>query len=236
MTIRVQYIMDLINEVNATKINTVTTLNLEGRPIILILLIIIQEAIVTTERSIMVPGAIEPGIIIIRSLYQVSKYRAVLQATVREPPLATIAALHNLPLPPWGRNEEGSRGNWGQSSYYNDGYYLNDDESNKAIQTEEEQDWVPEGTVQILQLQHQNLGFQGLCLFDSGSATTIINRRAIPFNDAPKEGTPQVFNTTQGQYQVSSYIEFDHIKFPEFAKSRSIPLNQMRVFDNKNSK
>ena len=75
----------------------------------------------------------------------------------------------------------------------------------------------------------------GLCLFDSGSTSTLINERAVPPNVEPRLSDPQVVTTTQGTYSSKNYFDASEIIFPEFCKTRMIPKVHLRTFSSVNS-
>ena len=75
-----------------------------------------------------------------------------------------------------------------------------------------------------------------LCLFDSGSTSTLINERSLPMGITPKIGQSQTFTTTQGTYDTSTFFIATDIFFPDFCKSRKIATVHMRTFNSPNSR
>ena len=94
-------------------------------------------------------------------------------------------------------------------NYYHGQYavetYINEDKMKK--------DYLPEGSVLVQSLNDDEVDLFGLGLFDSGSTTTLINKRSVPPNVVPKVGNAQSFTTTQGTYKSSEYFMARNIFF-----------------------
>ena len=82
----------------------------------------------------------------------------------------------------------------------------------------------------IQTLNNRTVALFGLCLFDSGSTSTLINERAIPQIVKPLLGETQQVTTTQGIYESSKFFYAEQISFPEFCKTRYIPKIHLRTF------
>ena len=91
-------------------------------------------------------------------------------------------------------------------------YYV----SHNTEAKENQEDHLPEGNLFIRRLNDTLTSLYGLCLFDSGSTSTLINERAIPPTVAPKQGPTQLVTTTQGNYSSSDYFDAQEIMFPDF--------------------
>ena len=76
----------------------------------------------------------------------------------------------------------------------------------------------------------------GLYLFDSGSTSTLINKRAVPPNVEQKLGDDQLVTTTQGTYSSKNYFDASEIMFQEFCKTRMNPTVNLRAFSSNNSR
>ena len=72
-----------------------------------------------------------------------------------------------------------------------------------------------------------------LYLFNSGSTSTLINKRAIPPEVTPKQGPTQQVTTTQGNYSSSDYFDAQEIVFPDFCSTRKIPNVHLRTFSSR---
>ena len=57
-----------------------------------------------------------------------------------------------------------------------------------------------------------------LCLFDSGSTSTLTNERTVPPQVHPKHIESQIVTTTQGTYLLEKYFDAKDIFFTNFAK------------------
>ena len=84
---------------------------------------------------------------------------------------------------------------------------------------EEDTNFLPEGTMVIKTLNKKSVAPFGLCLFDSGSTSTLINERVISHHVDPKIGPTQQVTMTQGTYNFSKYFMGEEISFPEFCKT-----------------
>lgn len=60
-----------------------------------------------------------------------------------------------------------------------------------------------------------------LCLFDSGSTGTLVNRRCLPPGAFINNNASRVITTTaNGDFDSSKTIHLEHIQFPEFVNGR----------------
>ena len=84
-----------------------------------------------------------------------------------------------------------------RSNYYTneDNYYVS---SHNTNDTEITDDHLTEGTCNIGSLNDEPTNLFVLCLFDSGSSSTLINDGAMSITIKPHLGDPQRFTTTQG--------------------------------------
>ena len=98
------------------------------------------------------------------------------------------------------------------------------------------EDYLPEGNLVIRWLNGKTISLYGLCLFDSGSTSTLINERAIPPGVTPKQGPTQQVTTTQGNYSSSEYFDAQEIVFPDFCTTRKIPTLHLRTFSSATSR
>ena len=115
---------------------------------------------------------------------------------------------------------------------YREQYYVshNTDDNNSH------EDHLPEGTISVRSLNGTVVALFGLCLFDSGSTSTLINERTVPPQVKPKQGEKQLVTTTQGNYTSENYFDELDIMFPEFCKTRLIPTVHLRTFSSRNSR
>ena len=114
-----------------------------------------------------------------------------------------------------------------------DNYYVS---HNTSTTNNNHQDHLPEGTLSIRTLNGSPVSLFGLCLFDSGSTSTLINERAVPPTVKPKQGDSQLVTTTQGTYASKNYFDASEIMFPEFCKTRMIPKVHLRTFSSATSR
>ena len=124
----------------------------------------------------------------------------------------------------------------GRDRYKNrqrDTYYIS---HNTDTMKGQSNDHLPEGTLRLCKLNGHPVSLFGLCLFDSGSMSTLINKCAIPLNVDPKWGDNQLVTTTQGTYSSKKYFNTSEIMFPEFCKTRMIPTVHLRTFSSDNSR
>ena len=124
----------------------------------------------------------------------------------------------------------------GRDRYENrqrDTYYISHNIDNTKGQSN---DHIPEGTLSLCKLNGHPVSLFGLCLFDSGSTSTLINEHAIPPNVEPKWGDNQLVTTTQGTYSSKKYFDASEIMFLEFCKIRMIPTVHLRTFSSDNSR
>ena len=98
------------------------------------------------------------------------------------------------------------------------------------------QDHLPKGTLSIRMLNGSPVSLFGLCLFDSGSTSTLINEHVVPPEVKPRFGDPQLVTTTQGTYSSKHYFDASEIMFPEFCKTRMIPTVHLRTFSSATSR
>ena len=98
------------------------------------------------------------------------------------------------------------------------------------------EDWLPEGNVAIQTINQKDVHAFGLCLFDSGASSTLINKRLIPNHIIPIKGRVQKVTTTQGTYQADEYAEIDKIYFPDFTASRQFENRGCMLFNSPQSR
>ena len=116
-----------------------------------------------------------------------------------------------------------SHGDQSNSNYQNnDNNYYYVSYNNDEQDNDQDDDYLPEGTMSIKELNDKPVALFGLCLFDSGSTSTLINERAIPPTVVPKIGPSQEVTITQGTYTSTKYFFGNEISFPEFCKTRYI--------------
>ena len=119
-----------------------------------------------------------------------------------------------ITMPSYGQsymdNNSGKKNNRPTDRYEN--YYVSHNREVKETQ----EDHLLEGNLFIRKLNGSPTSLYGLCLFDSGSTSTLIDERAIPPNVAPKQGPTQLVITTQGNYSSSDYFDA-HIPRSEWA-------------------
>ncbi len=114
-----------------------------------------------------------------------------------------------------------------RNRYFSRDTYFNECHNNDSSN---QQDFLPEGTILIKQLNGVQVDLFGLCLFDSGSTCTLFNSRALPASVSPKLGEPQKFTATQGTYSSQEIVTGTEIFFPNFCKTRIIPDHTFRLF------
>lgn len=98
-------------------------------------------------------------------------------------------------------------------------------------ENEEIIDHLPEGLILIQSLNDIQADLHALCLFNSGSSSTLINQHALPPLIKSKMGALQSFTTTQGTDESSKFYVGSNIFFPDFCKSRKISEITMRLFN-----
>jgi len=73
-----------------------------------------------------------------------------------------------------------------------------------------------------------------LTLLDSGSTTTLINKRALPFGTIPIRSKHKVITTTaSGSFNTTEYVIMKNIKLQEFGNC-TIDKQQARLFNSPN--
>ena len=77
-------------------------------------------------------------------------------------------------------------------------------------------DNLPEGDLIIEILKETNVALFGLCLFDSGSTSTLINEPAIPFHGKGKQESIQKITAAQGNYLLTEYFYAAKLCFSNF--------------------
>ena len=88
----------------------------------------------------------------------------------------------------------------------------------------------------IKKLNNTEVHLFALCLYNSGSTSTLLNEQAIPQGIIAKIGLPQTFTTTQGIYKTNKFFIAEGIFFLDFCKSWQIPPVHMRTFNSPNSR
>ena len=91
----------------------------------------------------------------------------------------------------------------GNNTNYYQGQYVVESYNQEKVGT---QDYLPEGSILIKELNDKTVNLFGLCLFDSGSTTTLINKRSVPPAVVPSRGNSQAFTTTQGTYESREFL------------------------------
>ena len=74
----------------------------------------------------------------------------------------------------------------------------------------------------------------GLCLFDSGSTSILINECAMPPHVWSKEYKQQMVTTTQGTYSSTKYVDAKEMIFPNFC--RKIPQVHLCMYHSDTSR
>ena len=146
---------------------------------------------------------------------------------------SATSAPNQYRYPPGYPNNSHHENNNNNSGNYYQGQYVVETYANE---NKLQKDFLPEGSVLIQALNAVEVHLFGLGLFDSGSTTTLINKRSVPSCVSPMVGNAQAFTTTQGTYESSEYFMATKIFFPDFCKTRTIPEMCVRVFDSPNSK
>ena len=115
-------------------------------------------------------------------------------------------------------------------------YHLNETHQIKKMkQSSESIDHSPEGYAILEGMNGSTANLHCLGLFDSGSTSTLLNKRAIPKDVQPQTGHPQQFTTTQGNYVSDGILKIKKIFFPQFCKARYVPNVSVRIFDSPTS-
>jgi hypothetical protein len=69
-------------------------------------------------------------------------------------------------------------------------------------------------------------------LLDSGSTTTLINKKCLPKKCKPSQiSQSRMVNTLAGSYQLSAMVEMRSLKLPELEKNRNIELQKALIFE-----
>ena len=114
-----------------------------------------------------------------------------------------------------------------------DTYYINHSTDTMENQSNNH---LPEGTLSLYKLNGHPVSLFGLCLFESGSTSTLINECAVPPNVEPRLGDGQLVTTSQDIYSSKKYFDASEIMFPELCKTRTIPTVHLRTFSSNNSR
>ena len=74
-------------------------------------------------------------------------------------------------------------------------------------------------------------------LLDSGSTTTLINKRCLPRKCLPcKTSQSRMVNTLAGNYQSSAMVIMCNLRLPELDKNRNIEQHRALIFESENCK
>jgi hypothetical protein len=74
-------------------------------------------------------------------------------------------------------------------------------------------------------------------LLDSGSTTTLINKRCLPRNCKPQEITSsRKVNTLAGTYTSTKVVIMRNLRLPEFDKNRYVDQQKALVFQSETCK
>ena len=74
-------------------------------------------------------------------------------------------------------------------------------------------------------------------LLDSGSTTTLINKRCLPRKCQPcKTSQSRMVNTLAGNYQSSAMVVMRNLRLPELDKNRNIEQHKALIFESENCK
>jgi len=74
-------------------------------------------------------------------------------------------------------------------------------------------------------------------LLDSGSSTTLINKRCLPRKCLPcKTSQSRMVNTLAGNYQSSAMVIMRNLRLPELDKNRNIEQHKALIFESENCK
>ena len=77
-----------------------------------------------------------------------------------------------------------------------------------------------------------------LCLLDTGSTGTLIQRRALPFGCTTRFlAVEQIMTTANGSFETLESVSLNLIKLPEFVNGSIVDrINDARLFDSPNTK
>ena len=74
-------------------------------------------------------------------------------------------------------------------------------------------------------------------LLDSGSTTTLINKKCLPRKCLPcKTSQSKMVNTLAGNYQSSAMVIIHNLRLPELDKNRNIEQQKALIFESENCK
>jgi hypothetical protein len=73
-------------------------------------------------------------------------------------------------------------------------------------------------------------------LLDSGSTTTLINKKCLPKQCKPCQISNRTVNTLAGSYQSSAMVVMRNIRLPELDKNRNIEQQKALIFESKTCK
>jgi hypothetical protein len=69
-------------------------------------------------------------------------------------------------------------------------------------------------------------------LLDSGSTTTLINKKCLPKKCKPCQiSQSRMVNTLAGSYQLSAMVVMCNLRLPEFDKNRNIEQQKALIFE-----
>jgi len=69
-------------------------------------------------------------------------------------------------------------------------------------------------------------------LLDSGSTTTLINKRCLPKKCQPCQiSQSRIVNTLAGTYQSSAMVVMHNLRLPEFDKNRNVEQQKGLIFE-----
>ena len=72
-------------------------------------------------------------------------------------------------------------------------------------------------------------------LLDSGSTTTLINKRCLPRKCQPcKTSQSRMVNTLAGNYQSAAMVVMCNLRLPELDKNRNIEQHKALIFESEN--
>ena len=74
-------------------------------------------------------------------------------------------------------------------------------------------------------------------LLDSGSTTTLINKRCLPRKCQPcKTSQSRMVNTLAGSYTSSAMVVMRNLRLPELDKNRNVEQHKALIFESENCK
>ena len=155
------------------------------------------------------------------------------------PRQASVEEIHSVAVVPAPSNEVLRFPNLSRSPHKRRRYeyYFNEihQVKKKMKQSSEAINYSPEGYTRLEGMNGITANLHCLGLFDSGSTSTLLNKRSLPEDVQPQTGHPQQFTTTQGNYVSDRIIKITKIFFPQFCKARYVPNVSVRIFDSPTS-